>query len=193
MRWRKLAAGVFELSATPVIVIASGIPRRQFNLPWLVASDEFLAIRSEYVAWQNRHFEVIEQGAPWLHLIGRDVYQTAHGGVPRSRGFSIFRRGRAPASAAEALLARQALRPTGDRGSHTAVEDAVSAQFRGEIPAFTKPTFARFRETHHSAQYYHPSAPSITKQDASWAIRKATEALSGVKALPAASPPEAFI
>jgi hypothetical protein len=86
MRWRKLAAGVFELSATPVIVTASGIPRRQFNLPWLVASDEFLAIRSGYVAWQNRHFEVIEQGAPWLHLIGRDVYETAHGGVPRSHG-----------------------------------------------------------------------------------------------------------
>jgi hypothetical protein len=94
--------------------------------------------------------------------------------------------------AAETLLARQALRPTGDRGSHTAVEDAVSAQFRGEIPAFTKPTFARFRETRHSAQYYDPSAPSITRSDASWAIEKATEALSGVKALLAASPPERF-
>jgi hypothetical protein len=94
--------------------------------------------------------------------------------------------------AAEALLARQALRPTGDRGSHTAVEDAVSAQFRVEIPAFTKPTFARFRETRHSAQYYDPSAPSITRPDASWAIGKATEALTGVKALLAASPPERF-
>jgi hypothetical protein len=66
--------------------------------------------------------------------------------------------------AAEALLARQALRPT----------------------------FARFRETRHSAQYYDPSAPSITRPDASWAIEKATEALSGVKALLAASPPERF-
>jgi hypothetical protein len=94
--------------------------------------------------------------------------------------------------AAEALLARQALRPTGDRGSHTSVEDAVSAQFRGQIPAFTKTTFARFRETRHSAQYYDPSAPSITRPDASWAIEKATEALSGVKALLAASPPERF-
>jgi hypothetical protein len=43
--------------------------------------------------------------------------------------------------AAEALLARQALRATGGDGSHMAVEDAVSAQFRGEIPAFAKPTF----------------------------------------------------
>lgn len=86
MQWRKLAVGVFELGAIPVIVIASGIPRRQFNLPGLVASSEFLAIRSEYVAWQNRHFEVIEQGAPWLHLVGRDVHETCHGRVPRSRG-----------------------------------------------------------------------------------------------------------
>jgi len=38
--------------------------------------------------------------------------------------------------AAEALLARQALRATGGDGSHMAVEDAVSAQFRAEIPAF---------------------------------------------------------
>jgi hypothetical protein len=42
---------------------------------------------------------------------------------------------------AEALLARQALRATGGDGSHMAGEDAVSAQFRAEIPAFAKPTF----------------------------------------------------
>ena len=59
--------------------------------------------------------------------------------------------------AAEALLARQGLRATGDRGSHTAVEDAVSAQFRAEISTFAKPTFARLRETRHSAQYFDPS------------------------------------
>jgi hypothetical protein len=46
---------------------------------------------------------------------------------------------------AEALLARQALRATGGDGSHMAVEDAVSAQFREDIPAFAKPTFERFR------------------------------------------------
>lgn len=94
--------------------------------------------------------------------------------------------------AAEALLARQALRPTGDRGAHTAVEDAMWAQFRAQIPAFAKPTFERFRETRHSAQYFDPSAPTITAPDASWAIEKAREALSGVKALLAASPPERF-
>jgi hypothetical protein len=95
--------------------------------------------------------------------------------------------------AAEALLARQGLRATGDRGSHTAVEDAVSAQFKEEIPAFVKPTFARLRETRHSAQYYDPSSPPITAADASWAIGKARDALSGVKALLAAeAPPERF-
>jgi HEPN domain len=96
--------------------------------------------------------------------------------------------------AAEALLARQGLRATGDRGSHTAVEDAVSAQFKAEIPAFAKPTFARLRETRHSAQYFDPSSPPITVPDASWAIQKARDALSGVRVmLPAESPPERFV
>jgi hypothetical protein len=96
--------------------------------------------------------------------------------------------------AAEALLVRQALRATGGDGSHMAVEDAVSAQFRVEIPAFAKPTFERFRRARHSAQYFDPSAPPLTAEraDAGWAIEKAKEALAGVKALLAASPPERF-
>lgn len=94
--------------------------------------------------------------------------------------------------AAEALLARQALRATGGDGSHMAVEDAVSAQYKAEIPAFTKPTFERFRRARHSAQYFDPSAAPLTTSDATWAIEKAKEALSGVKVLLAASPPERF-
>ncbi len=94
--------------------------------------------------------------------------------------------------AAESLLARQGLRATGGDGSHVAVEDAVSAQFGVVIPAFAKPTFERFRRTRHSAQYFDPSAAPITEPDASWAIEKATAALSGVKALLAESPPERF-
>lgn len=94
--------------------------------------------------------------------------------------------------AAEALLARQALRATGGDGSHMAVEDAVSAQFARDIPAFAKPTFERFRRTRHSAQYFDPSAAPITTSDASWAIEKAAAALSAVTALLAASPPERF-
>jgi hypothetical protein len=94
--------------------------------------------------------------------------------------------------AAEALLARQALRATGGDGSHMAVEDAVSAQFRAEIPAVTKPIFERFRRARHSAQYFDPSASPLTESDSAWAIGKAREALSGVKALLAASPPERF-
>ena len=94
--------------------------------------------------------------------------------------------------AAEALLARQALRATGGEGSHMAVEDAVSAQFGTEIPAFAKPTFERLRRARHAAQYFDPSAPPLTASDAMWAIGKAKEALSGVKALLAASPPERF-
>jgi hypothetical protein len=97
MQLRKLAVGVFELSAIPVIVILSALPRRQFNLPWLIASGEFRTIRSEYLAWQDRHFEVIEQSAPWLRLAGRDVYETCGGRVPRSRALFDFSPRRSPA------------------------------------------------------------------------------------------------
>jgi hypothetical protein len=91
--------------------------------------------------------------------------------------------------AAESLLARQGLRATGGDGSHMAVEDAVSAQFAGDIPAFAKPTFERFRRTRHSAQYFDPAAAPLTEADASWAIEMATTAGSGVRALLAADPP----
>jgi hypothetical protein len=94
--------------------------------------------------------------------------------------------------AAESLLARQGLRATGGDGSHMAVEDAVSSQFAADIPAFAKPTFERFRRTRHSAQYFDPAAAPITESDASWAIGKAREVLSGVKALLAASLPGRF-
>jgi hypothetical protein len=68
------------------------------------------------------------------------------------------------------------------------VEDAVSAQFAAGIPAFE-----RLRRTRHTAQYFDPSAAPISKQDAEWAIEKATAALSGVKALLLATPPERFL
>jgi len=74
--------------------------------------------------------------------------------------------------AGEALLARQKLRATGGDGSHMAVEDAVSAQFGTYIPAFAKPSFEQLRRTRHTAQYFDPVAPSITSQDAAWAVDK---------------------
>jgi uncharacterized protein (UPF0332 family) len=94
--------------------------------------------------------------------------------------------------AAEALLGRQGLRATGGDGSHMSVEDAVSAQFAAEIPAFAKPTFERLRRTRHTAQYFDPSAAPITKPDAEWAIEKAAAAWEGAKALLSAMPPERF-
>lgn len=93
---------------------------------------------------------------------------------------------------AEALLARQGLRATSGEGSHVAVEDAVSAQFAEQIPAFAKPTFERLRRTRHTAQYFDPSAAPITEPDAAWAIEKATAALSDVKGLLATAPLERF-
>lgn len=85
--------------------------------------------------------------------------------------------------AAEALLVWQGLRATGGDGSHMTVEDAVSAQFGADIPAFLKPTFERFRRTRHSAQYFDPDAAPITAADATWAIEKASDALAGVRRL----------
>jgi hypothetical protein len=48
------------------------------------------------------------------------------------------------------------------------------------------------RRARHSAQYFDPSAPPLTASDAGWAIEKAKEALAGVKAVLAASPPGRF-
>ena len=56
------------------------------------------------------------------------------------------------------------------------VEDAVSAQFAGEIKALAKPTFERFRRTRHSAQYFDADAAEIT-DDAVWAISTARSAV----------------
>jgi hypothetical protein len=94
--------------------------------------------------------------------------------------------------AAESLLVREGLRATGGDGPHMAIEDAVSAQFAKDIPVFAKATFERLRRTRHSAQYFDPAAPPITKPDAIWAIEKAKAALSGVKNLIETSPPGRF-
>lgn len=80
-------------------------------------------------------------------------------------------------------MAWQGMRATGGDGSHMTVEDAVSAQFAADIPAFAKPTFERFRRTRHSAQYFDPDAAPITNADAAWAMDKATAALGGAKRL----------
>jgi hypothetical protein len=95
--------------------------------------------------------------------------------------------------AAETLLGCQGLRATGGDGSHMSVEDAVSAQFVKEVPAFAKPIFERLRRTRHTAQYFDPSAAPISRADAEWAIEKAAAALAGTKALLSATPPERFV
>ena len=82
---------------------------------------------------------------------------------------------------AEALLARQSLRATGGEGSHMTVEDAVSAQFGAEIPAYAKAAFERFRRTRHSARYFDPAAAPLTRPDADWAIAKAADAVAGAR------------
>jgi len=95
--------------------------------------------------------------------------------------------------AGEALLLRQGLRATGGEGSHMAVEDAVSAQFAGEIKEFAKPTFERIRRTRHAAQYFDPSAPPIEAADADWAIATSRRAVEGSRVLLASRPPDLFL
>ncbi len=73
-----------------------------------------------------------------------------------------------------------------------AVEDAVSAQFAADVPAFGKPTFERLRRTRHTAQYFDLSAAPITEPDVAWAIDKAAAAVSGVSALLTAAVLERF-
>jgi len=82
---------------------------------------------------------------------------------------------------AECLLAHQCLRATGGEGSHMTVEDAVSAQFAGQIEPFAKPTFERFRRTRHIAQYFDPQAAEITHSDSEWAIKTAASAVDGAR------------
>lgn len=95
--------------------------------------------------------------------------------------------------AAESLLVRQGLRATGGEGSHVTVEDAVSAQFAGDITTYAKPTFERFRRTRHAAQYFDPSAPPIERDDAEWALQTSRRAIDAVQALLASNPPGLFV
>ena len=94
--------------------------------------------------------------------------------------------------AAEALLIRQGLRATGGDGSHVTVEDAISAQFAGDIDEFAKPTFERLRRTRHAAQYFDPSAAPTSPEDAEWAQEKSRGAVAGVESLLASNPPGPF-
>lgn len=94
---------------------------------------------------------------------------------------------------AESLLAHQGLRATSGEGSHVTVEDAVAAQFAGDVAEFAKPTFERMRRTRHTAQYFDPSAAPITQADAEWAIDKAAGAIGGVEALCSTTPPDRFV
>ena len=89
--------------------------------------------------------------------------------------------------AAESLLALQGLRATGGDGSHRAVEEAVSSQFGGEIPAFAMPTFERFRLMRNASQYPDHDAAELDEGDAQWATGIADDAVSGVRRLTSAT------
>ena len=84
---------------------------------------------------------------------------------------------------AEVLLLRQGLRATGGDGSHLVVEDAVSAQFAERIGGLTKARFERMRQGRHASQYFDPSRPGKTDEDARWALHLAGEVLAATREL----------
>jgi hypothetical protein len=46
-----------------------------------IGGREFADLHDASVAWLEQHFQVIEQGAPWLQRIGSDVWDFCKGGV----------------------------------------------------------------------------------------------------------------
>ena len=88
--------------------------------------------------------------------------------------------------AADSLLALQCLRATGGDGSHRTIEDAISAQFDGEIPSFSKPTFEQFRQMRNASQYPDFESPELTDGDTRWAIGLAGDAVSSAQDLTSA-------
>ena len=94
--------------------------------------------------------------------------------------------------AAEALLARQALRATGGDGR------TWPLRMPCRLSSARKSRYSRSRRSSGSgglaiqrSTLIPPAAP-LTASDATWAIEKAKKALSGVRALLAPSPPEPF-
>jgi hypothetical protein len=94
-----------------------------------------------------------------------------------SNAYDVYRMG------AEVLLLRQGLRATGGEGSHVAVEDAVSAQFSDRITGFSKVRFERMRQGRDASQYFDPSRPEKTDDDARWALELAEEVLAATREL----------
>jgi len=92
-----------------------------------------------------------------------------------ANAYDVYRMG------ADCLLLRQGLRATGGEGSHMAVEDAVAAQFGDAVKEYAKPLFQRFRQGRHASQYFDPSLPEKTQDDARWAVETAERALRGVE------------
>jgi hypothetical protein len=83
-----LATGALPRVGRPLVraLVLVARTRRQFNLPRWTRRREFRDLRGSAVAWLDSNFELIEGGAPWLHLIGRDVRDSCSG---RVRGVNL--------------------------------------------------------------------------------------------------------
>lgn len=72
------------------------------------------------------------------------------------------------------------------------VEDAISGQYSKLVPGLAKPTFERLRRMRHAAQYFDPSSPEISGDDAAWALATARAVVDAVELLLATDPPDLF-
>lgn len=63
-----------------VLTLLTGA-RRQFNLPRWTGRREFRDVHSTAVTWLDSHFELIEDGAPWLNAVGRRIRDFCTGRV----------------------------------------------------------------------------------------------------------------
>lgn len=78
---RSLAAGALQRAGAVFVRALLAAPRRQIDLPRFTRRRRFRNLHDESVTWLDSHFELIEHGAPWLHRVGRDVWDCCTGRV----------------------------------------------------------------------------------------------------------------
>jgi hypothetical protein len=71
---RALVTGTLRRAGALFLRALIAVPIRQIDLPRFTRRRKFRDLHRESVAWLDSHFELIEQGAPWLHQVGSDVW-----------------------------------------------------------------------------------------------------------------------